>query len=108
MWPYYNEDDQWNPILDLYGDAIRCGRDAFSAAPNTKTATLIAGEPVGFQTNNPVSYTDVLNMRVSAALQQSKSNSCVCLVCRYVPLRTRRNISVKTDDRKPGNLQRRR
>lgn len=36
------------PYYDIYDANVRCGRGAATSGPGTKTATVVAGDEVGF------------------------------------------------------------
>jgi len=36
------------PFYDIYSPDVRCGRGASTSGPGTKTATVLAGDEVGF------------------------------------------------------------
>ncbi|KAF2248691.1 lytic polysaccharide monooxygenase [Trematosphaeria pertusa] len=40
--------DQYMPYYDIYDANIRCGRGAATSGPGTRTATVLAGDEVGF------------------------------------------------------------
>lgn len=40
--------DQYMPLYDIYSEDIRCGRGAWVSGGTTKTATVMAGDEVGF------------------------------------------------------------
>lgn len=40
--------DQYMPFYDVYSSDVRCGRGASSFSPGTKTATVLAGDEIGF------------------------------------------------------------
>lgn len=40
--------DQYMPFYDIYSPDVRCGRGASTSGPGTKTATVFAGDEVGF------------------------------------------------------------
>lgn len=47
--PGENELPKADPLRNIYSSDITCGRNAFAAAGTTETATVIAGEEVGFR-----------------------------------------------------------
>lgn len=40
--------DQYMPLYDIYSPDVRCGRGATTSGPATRTASIVAGDEVGF------------------------------------------------------------